>query len=309
MPKVSAILPIYGEKHIERCVRSLLEQTLDDIEFILVDDCAPDSSYEIVLGIIAEQQYAHLKDNVKIVRHEVNRGVAKVRRTGWEASTGDYIYQCDSDDWLHPDMLRKLWEKAVEGSYDMVECNYFESDGLGNDRVVPFYEEDKDAAYWPKYPGTPTLWNMIFRRAAYQGDISWPVNPYWEDYTLLVQLMYFAPRQYYLNEALYYYYKNPEGIMRKLEPRKKIKGIYDQLGLLKEFLSRKGVFDKFRTRFLEMESEAMMEAWELPRREFLNVYPQDWLKIMLCPKVGLDVKLGHITKLLGIHGISGKKRG
>ena len=83
---------------MERCLRSLLGQTLDDIEFILVDDCSPDSAYDITMRVIAEEQYAHLKDNIKIIHHPENKGVQAVRRTGWLASTGDYIYQCDSDD-------------------------------------------------------------------------------------------------------------------------------------------------------------------------------------------------------------------
>jgi len=110
------VFPIYGEKYIERSLRSLLDQTLEDIEFILVDDRSPDSAYEKVMRLLEEGKYAHLKDNVKIIRHDVNKGVHVVRRTGWEASSGDYIYYMDSDDWLDLDMLRKLWEKAEEAT-------------------------------------------------------------------------------------------------------------------------------------------------------------------------------------------------
>lgn len=309
MPRVSAIVPIYGEKHLERCVRSLLEQTLDDMEFIFVDDRSPDSAYDLLLQIIAEEQYARLKDNIKIIRHDVNKGVPAVRRTGLEASSGDYIYQCDSDDWLDKDMLRILWEKAVEGGYDMVECNFYVSDGQGNDKITPFYEYDKDACYWPRFPGTSTLWNKIFRRDVYLNDISWPENPYWEDYTLLVQLMYYSPRQCYLEEALYYYYVNPEGIMKVLDPRRRIKGITDQMTLLEDFTERHGIYDLFRKRFLLYKSEAMIEAWDLPRKEFLQVFPEDRLAVLLCKAVPLEKRLGILTKLLGIHGIRGKKRG
>ena len=279
------------------------------MEFIFVDDRSPDSAYDLLLQIIAEEQYARLKDNIKIIRHDVNKGVPAVRRTGLEASSGDYIYQCDSDDWLDKDMLRILWEKAVEGGYDMVECNFYVSDGQGNDKIKPFYEYDKDARYWPRYPGTSTLWNKIFRRDVYLNDISWPENPYWEDYTLLVQLMYYSPRQCYLEEALYYYYVNPEGIMKVLDPRRRIKGITDQMTLLEDFTERHGIYDLFRKRFLLYKSEAMIEAWDLPRKEFLQVFPEDRLAVLLCKAVPLEKRLGILTKLLGIHGIRGKKRG
>ena len=109
MPKISAILPIYGEKYIEQSLRSLLEQTLDGIEFILVDGRSPDSAYDLAMKIIGEEQYAHLRDSIKIIRHDANKGAHIVRRTGWEASTGDYIYQFDSDDCMDRDILQDAW--------------------------------------------------------------------------------------------------------------------------------------------------------------------------------------------------------
>ena len=79
--KVSIIIPIYGvELFIERCAISLFEQTLDDIEYIFVDDCTMDKSVQILQGIIAK--YPQRKDNVFIIRHEKNKGLASARKTG-----------------------------------------------------------------------------------------------------------------------------------------------------------------------------------------------------------------------------------
>ena len=303
MPRVSAILPVYGEQYIERSVRSLLEQTLDDIEFIFVDDRSPDNAYEILLKIISEERYTHLKDNIKIVRHEVNKGVTAVRRTGFEASTGDYIYQGDSDDWMDKDMLRKMWEKAVEGDYDEVECDAWLADGKYPLQKVVFYMNEKGSPNWIKNPGTPTVWNKIFKRCVYQNDILWPVYPYWEDYPLITQLAYYSKSYYHLDEILYYYFVNPEGVMHSTDRRKRIEAMTAQVNLLEGFMRSKGIYRKNHARFVIMKSDALQEAWDLPRKEFFKVFRKDWPEIFACKYVPFKTKLGHISKMLGIHGV------
>ena len=85
MPKVSVCIPVYGvENYIERCARSLFEQTLDDIEFIFVDDCSPDRSIEILKHVIDEYRHSFEKRNytVRIEQMPTNSGLAAVRRHG-----------------------------------------------------------------------------------------------------------------------------------------------------------------------------------------------------------------------------------
>lgn len=85
MPKVSIIVPVYGvEKYIERCCRSLFEQTLDDIEYLFIDDCSPDRSIEILKKVLDE--YPHRKNQVHIHRMGKNSGQAAVRKWGMRGS-------------------------------------------------------------------------------------------------------------------------------------------------------------------------------------------------------------------------------
>ena len=288
---------------MERSLRSLLEQTLDDIEFILVDDCSPDSAYDIAMRVIAEEKYAHLRDNIKIVHHEKNKGVAAVRRSGWEASTGDYIYQFDSDDWMDRDMLQKLWEKAVEGDYDIVECDYYESDSDGNDYKHPYsgppaYED------WIPWPGIIVQWNKIVKRSVYQNDIIWPPESFLEDYIIVSQLFYYSHSHYCLDDILYHYYQNPDGIM--LGSKKSERAIAKKrlIPIIEDFFRSKGLLDKYQDHISIMKSEAMEEAWDMPHKEFMDVFPKDRFKIFTCRYIPLKTKLGHLSKMLGIHGIS-----
>ena len=110
MPKVSVIVPIYNvEKYIERCLRSLFEQTLDDIEYIFVNDCTPDNSMIILEKILKE--YPHRIKQVKIINHEQNQGQAGARTSGMKAMTGEYMIHCDPDDWVELDMYEIMFKR------------------------------------------------------------------------------------------------------------------------------------------------------------------------------------------------------
>ena len=103
MPKVSVIVPVYGvERYMERCARSLFEQTLDDIEFIFVDDCSPDRSLDILNEVLEE--YVDRQLQTQIVRLDQNGGLPNARKVGLRLATGNYIIHCDSDVWVERDM-------------------------------------------------------------------------------------------------------------------------------------------------------------------------------------------------------------
>lgn len=109
--KVSVIVPVYKvEKFIERCAISLFSQTLQDVEFIFVDDASPDNSVQIVQKCIRE--YPHRESQTVILTHEKNMGLPAARNTGLAVAKGEYIFHCDSDDFVEPDMLEQLYNTA-----------------------------------------------------------------------------------------------------------------------------------------------------------------------------------------------------
>ena len=121
MPKVSVIVPVYGaENFIERCARSLFEQTLDDIEYIFVNDCTPDRSMEILKNVLSN--YPSRRDQVKIINHEHNQGQAGARTTGMKAAAGEYMIHCDPDDWVETDMYEQLYLSAIKYKAEIVTC-------------------------------------------------------------------------------------------------------------------------------------------------------------------------------------------
>ena len=122
-PRLSIIIAVYNcEKYIETCARSLFEQTLDNIEYIFVNDATPDDSLSILEKIIGE--YPTRKPLVKIISLEKNGGVSNARRIGIENTTGEYVIHTDSDDWVDIDMFERLYHKAKETDADIVGCNF-----------------------------------------------------------------------------------------------------------------------------------------------------------------------------------------
>ena len=121
-PKVSVILTIYNrEKYIEQCVRSLLDQTLDNIELVVVDDASTDASLSILKSVL--EDYPERKPLVNLICFEKNAGRAVARQTGIDNVTGEYVIHVDSDDWVDKDMLELLYAKAKETDADIVGCN------------------------------------------------------------------------------------------------------------------------------------------------------------------------------------------
>ena len=120
--KVSVVIPFYKvEAFIGRCAESLLGQSLEDVEFIFVDDASPDGSAEVLREVVSR----YPSRNVKVLRHEVNRGLPAARNTGLAVATGDFIFHCDSDDYLEKDALERLWSAATEAGADFAYCDFF----------------------------------------------------------------------------------------------------------------------------------------------------------------------------------------
>ena len=119
MPKVSVVVPIYNvEKYLEKCVNSLLAQTLEDIEIILVNDGSTDNS-----GNLAKEFANQNPDKVKYYEKE-NGGLADARNFGMQYAQGEYIAFLDSDDYIDKDAYQEMYKKAVEENSDFVECDF-----------------------------------------------------------------------------------------------------------------------------------------------------------------------------------------
>ena len=123
IPKVSVIIPIYkAEDYIRRCVVSLFNQSLEEMEYIFIDDESPDNSISIIEEIITE--YPNRKDSCIILKNKVNLGVGESRQRGLDIAKGEYVIHCDPDDWVESTMYESMYLKALENNADMVICDF-----------------------------------------------------------------------------------------------------------------------------------------------------------------------------------------
>lgn len=217
MSKVSVIVPVYKvEKYIERCARSLFNQTLDDIEYIFVDDCSPDRSIEILNQVIGE--YPGRKDQVQIIHHASNQGLALARQTGLKAATGEYIAHCDSDDWVDNDMYSQMYREAITKNSDLVICDYILTNGTSDiDRIKSCHadtpKQEIKNCLLQRDPWS--LCNKLFRKKVYY-NIEYPQDAMGEDMATTIQLLWNCESMSYISKPYYKYYYNPESITKKI---------------------------------------------------------------------------------------------
>lgn len=207
MAKVSVIVPIYGvENCIERCARSLMEQTLEDIEYIFVNDCTKDSSVEVLERVICE--YKSRVNSVKIVHNEVNKGLPQTRKTGLLHATGDFIAHCDSDDWVDRDLYKKLYESAISNDSDISICDFYvhRTGGVVDLKVGTRTKDINTYISNLLFQKNPlSMVNKLIRREIYFKDIIFPTDNMGEDMATTLQLLAYCRRMSYVEGAYYHY--------------------------------------------------------------------------------------------------------
>lgn len=133
--KVSIIVPMYKvEKYLEKCIQSIINQTLKEIEIILVDDGSPDNS-----GLIADN-YSKKDNRIKVI-HKKNGGVSAARNDGLKLASGEYVIFCDADDWLNEECCKVLYKRAKEKNADIVIGDVYMSYPEKNTHIK-FYSND-----------------------------------------------------------------------------------------------------------------------------------------------------------------------
>ena len=214
MAKISVIIPIYGvEKYIERCAVSLFEQSLDDIEYLFINDCTKDQSIEILKEVLV--RYPKRCHQVNIIDMPINSGQAATRNRGIELATGEYIIHCDSDDWLDVNAYEKLYLCAKHNNSDIVFCDFYRSDGKNNSlihRSIDTSSKMKVIKDVSRNVGWSLCGALVKRDIIFENNIIYPTQNNGEDFALMSQFIYYAQSYHKIDEPLYYYYRNPKSI-------------------------------------------------------------------------------------------------
>lgn len=210
MCKVSVVIPVYGvEKFIQRCAESLFNQTLKDVEYIFVNDCTKDGSIGILQEVIA--RFPERAEQITILEHEQNKGLAGARNTGLSQAKGEYIFHCDSDDFVETTMLEKMYDAAKANDADIAYCDFYISFEK-NERYMgnPDYGTAHDLlcqgflAGHTKY----NVWNKLVRRSIYvDNGLAFPEGHNMGEDMTMIMAAACADKTVHVKEALYHYVK------------------------------------------------------------------------------------------------------
>lgn len=295
MPKISVIIPVYKVSlYIERCARSLFEQTLDDIEYIFIDDCSPDDSMEKLQSVIEQYRLRFAEENkvVRIVRMPTNNGQAVVRRHGIQLATGNYIIHCDSDDWVDTDLYKTMYEEAVLSDADIVKCpirDEYKNGGKTRPfHNLPFSCNEILENWWHDSEGM-FCWNKLVRRNIYIDNELKPFDGVnmWEDNGLMLRVFYYAKGFSQIEGPVYHYNQVNSGAMTNDYSRNKIDQMIKCARLIGDFFENKPDGTKYKKTVLSLKFLAKLNlvTTRYDRlEEFYKIFPEsnvaaDWIRL------------------------------
>ncbi len=289
--KVSVIIPVYQvEEYLERAVDSVLQQTLEEKEIILVDDGSEDASPAIC------DRYAREYPELVRVIHKENEGLGMARNTGVEAAAGEYVAFLDSDDTVEPEMYETLYRKAKEADYDIVMCDvkivYVEE---GRSSVVSTYTgEPVDLADYLLHGNNITYSvNKLYRRSI------WQENRYekmlFEDIALIPALITRYPHIGYVPQPFYLYYRRANTISTTLKGQ-----MVDLVQAFRDFLDRSD--PRYREEVVYNAAKQlywnMLQSRVLFQADFIELLREYEADFRLNPYIEKDGKIRNLLEFL-----------
>lgn len=206
-PLVSILIPIYNvEKYLGKCLDSVFSQTYKNVEYVFVDDCSTDNSYNVLISSIKQNNIPEYK--YTIVNHKQNEGIAVSRADCIANAKGEYVQFVDSDDWIEPDMTETLVEATKSSQIDLVGC-YFIKDFLSGKQTRHSENYSQSCAenmvLCINYDISTVLWKMLIRRSLFSYFKITPHVDIVEDYIISVKLYFYANSFAVVDKYMYHY--------------------------------------------------------------------------------------------------------
>lgn len=288
-PSVSVIVAIYqAGSYLARCLQSIVNQSLSNIELILVNDGSTDNSAQIC------DEFAKSYPWVKVF-HKPHEGVSSARQVGIENASGEYSIHCDADDWMEPDMLKLMYAKAQETNADVVMCDIM-LDFINSSCYVKQHPSKLDAEtvlselYNPIYA---CVWNKLIRHSLYK---KWNIEykkevEHAEDLYVLLQLYTHPIKTECLSSFLYHYDKtqNVHSLTQDLDIDSVVRSMpyFEQLEpktqsvvhKLKSYIMVDSYhrkiykYERWSTLYPEVRRYILFEGLHFPRKRYLNIEP------------------------------------
>lgn len=257
MPQISIIIPVYNTQlYLEDCLKSVIEQTFNDWEALVVNDGSTDDSAQII------KQWIQKDSRLKFIT-QPNRGLSEARNTGLKYATGKYIFFLDSDDFLHPDALSVLYQAAEKENLELTMCNFYEYDTnstsfrprnaaleLAHKDSLATKNDDSLADFADFSFSLPFAWNKLYLREKIQNISLQFHKGAAEDFPFTVFYAVNCKNARFLKDQYLMYYRiNRKGSLSHANTHMLMDGI-EQFAFLENNLRNYGVFEDVKETFL-----------------------------------------------------------
>ncbi len=283
--KISVIVPIFNSaRYIEKCVESLMLQTLDEIEFIFINDASTDDSLDILRKVTNKFPNRY----TKIINFEKNSGISNARNIGLANATGEYVTHCDSDDWVEPEMYATLYQMASEYSADIAACNFKHEYENSTIEYYQNYSSDMKENMRRLLNGEifPSLWTSIIKRELIiRHNICFPDNlNMGEDLLFNVKAYYYANKITH-SDSFFYHYRHSGNSICVRRSRKSIDSDIAIAGLIEKFLIKYHCQQEYEQEILYRKffsKLALINTFEhkTDYKEWLQIFPETHTAIM-----------------------------
>ena len=286
--KVSIIVPLYNvEKYVEQCLKTLINQSYNNYEIILIDDGSTDDTLKIC---------EKFKSNSKIkLLTQKNQGVSKTRNRGIIESNGKYVMFVDSDDLVDRDYVKDLVECLEKNDVDVAICDYtYEENAIGKRTEGDDYETKTMDVYNDIIMSqlkNGYVWNKIFKiDVVKENNIFFPENiTVWEDMYFLLKYLKSTENAYILHKNLYYYRERENSVIRTNETIKKSE---DKLSILNKIISENNFKEDYLMEIEKIYAKTLLRYLIICKRQRKIISKQE--KKYYLDKVSELKKKNHI---------------
>ncbi len=284
MPKVSVIVPVYNvEKYLNRCITALINQTLTDLQIIIVNDGSTDNSENIIL------QYKKDHENIMYLKKE-NGGLSSARNFGLMYATGDYIAFLDSDDYIERTTYEKMYNKAIHQNSDYVECDFYWQYPNEKKQDIGYRYKDKKEMF---EKARVVAWNKLIKRdIIINNKIAFPMGLYYEDVEFFYKLLPHINKFSFVKEPLIYYTQREDSMVNKQDSRTshifivlnnvinyyKSNGLYEEYKDQIEYTYTRLLLCSSLKRILQIDNKEVKEDLINKTWDNLNSYFPNWKK-------------------------------
>lgn len=234
---ISVIVPIYKvEDYLDRCIKSIVEQTYSNLEIILVDDGSPDQCPKLC------DEWATKDQRIKVI-HKKNGGLSDARNAGMKVMTGDYISYIDSDDWIAKDMYERMLEYIKKEQADICECDFVRTSrkvkntSKKQDEQIISLDKEKALQAVVEEKIQPVVWNKLYRKEIVN-TLCFEVGKYNEDEFFTYKAIEKADKIVKISYVGYYYFFREDSIINEAYTIRRLDGLdarYERMKYLKKY--------------------------------------------------------------------------